>query len=148
GGCSRVRSVHSRQRREGLSGPRQGGAPRRHESHPIGGNAGRYEHSQRRDAQVRPVRIRGRRTGEQVMRKTWVLAAAVVLLAAAAIGGVVATSGGGHATPAAQASAVNTATVDRGTLSDMVSQYGILTYRARSDGSPYAVINRAGGTYT
>ena len=30
----------------------------------------------------------------------------------------------------------------------MVSQYGILTYRARSDGSPYAVINRAGGTYT
>jgi hypothetical protein len=83
-----------------------------------------------------------------VIRKTWVLAAAVVLLAAAAIGGVVATSGGGHATPAAQASAVNTATVDWGTLSDMVSQYGILTYRARSDGSPYAVINRAGGTYT
>jgi multidrug efflux pump subunit AcrA (membrane-fusion protein) len=30
----------------------------------------------------------------------------------------------------------------------MVSQYGILTYRARSDGSPYAVINRARGTYT
>jgi hypothetical protein len=82
------------------------------------------------------------------MRKTWVLAVAVVLLAAAAIGGVVATSGGGHAIPAAQASAVNTATVDRGTLSDLVSQYGILSYRARSDGSPYAVINRAGGTYT
>jgi hypothetical protein len=82
------------------------------------------------------------------MRKTWVLAAAVVLVAAAAIGGVVAMSGGGQATPAAQASAVNTATVDRGKLSDMVSQYGILTYRARSDGSPYAVINRAGGTYT
>jgi hypothetical protein len=82
------------------------------------------------------------------MRKTWVLAAAVVLVGAAATGGVVATSGGGQATPAAQASAVNTATVDRGTLSDMVSQYGILTYRARSDGSRYAVINRAGGTYT
>jgi hypothetical protein len=81
------------------------------------------------------------------MRKTWVLAAAVVLVAAAA-GGVVATSGGGQGTPAAQAAAVNTATVDRGKLSDMVSQYGILTYRARSDGSPYAVINRAGGTYT
>ena len=30
----------------------------------------------------------------------------------------------------------------------MVSQYGTLTYRARSDGSPYAVINRARGTYT
>jgi hypothetical protein len=82
------------------------------------------------------------------MRKTWVLAAAVFLAAAAAIGGVVATSGGGHATPVVQASAVNTATVDRGALSDLVSQYGILTYRARSDGSPYAVINRAGGTYT
>jgi hypothetical protein len=82
------------------------------------------------------------------MRKRWVLAAAVVLASAAAIGGVVATSDGGHATPAAQASAVNTAMVDRGTLSDMVSQYGILTYRARSDGSPYTVINRAGGTYT
>ena len=30
----------------------------------------------------------------------------------------------------------------------MVSQYGTLTYRARSDGSPYAVINQARGTYT
>jgi hypothetical protein len=76
------------------------------------------------------------------------VAAAVVLVAAAVIGGVVATSGGRQATPAARASAVNTATVDRGNLADMVSQYGILTYRAQSDGSPYAVINRAGGTYT
>jgi hypothetical protein len=84
-----------------------------------------------------------------MMRKRWVPAAgAVVLIAAVAIGAVVVTSGGGKATPAAQASAVNTATVDRGNLSDMVSQYGILSYRARSDGSPYAVINRAGGTYT
>jgi len=82
------------------------------------------------------------------MRATWVVAAAVVLVGAAATGGLVATSGGGQATPAAQASAVNTATVDRGTLSDLVSQYGILSYRARSDGSPYAVINRASGTYT
>jgi peptidoglycan hydrolase-like protein with peptidoglycan-binding domain len=82
------------------------------------------------------------------MWKTWVLAVAVILVSAAVIGGLVATSGGGQATPAARASAVNTATVDRGNLSDMVSQYGILTYRAQSDGSPYAVINRAGGTYT
>jgi hypothetical protein len=81
------------------------------------------------------------------MRKTWVLAAAAVLVFAAIIGSLVATSGGGQATPA-QASAVNTATVDRGNLSDMVSQYGILTYRARADGSPYTVINHAGGTYT
>jgi hypothetical protein len=38
--------------------------------------------------------------------------------------------------------------VEKGRLSDMVSQYGTLTYRARSDGSPYSVINRARGTYT
>ncbi len=83
------------------------------------------------------------------MRGRWVpAAAAVVLVATVATGVVIASSGGGQATPAAQASAVNTATVDRGTLSDMVSQYGTLSYRARSDGSPYAVINRAGGTYT
>jgi Putative peptidoglycan binding domain len=30
----------------------------------------------------------------------------------------------------------------------MVSEGGILTYRARSDGSPYTVINQARGTYT
>jgi len=30
----------------------------------------------------------------------------------------------------------------------MVSQPGVLTYRARSDGSPYAVINQTQGTYT
>jgi hypothetical protein len=84
-----------------------------------------------------------------MMRTRWVLAgAAVVLVAAVAIGVVIATSGGGQPTSAAQASAVKTATVDRGTLSDMVSRYGILSYRARSDGSPYGVINRAGGTYT
>jgi hypothetical protein len=84
-----------------------------------------------------------------MMRTRWLLAgAAVVLVAAVASGVVVATFGGGQPTSAAQASAVNTATVDRGTLSDMVSQFGILSYRARSDGSPYAVIDRAGGTYT
>jgi hypothetical protein len=84
----------------------------------------------------------------RVRRKTWVLAAASVLAAAAAIGGVVVVSGGRQATPATQESTVNTAMVARGKLSDMVSQYGILSYRARSDGSPYAVINRARGTYT
>ena len=30
----------------------------------------------------------------------------------------------------------------------MVSQDGTLTYRARSDGSPYSVINQARGVYT
>lgn len=81
-------------------------------------------------------------------RKTWALVGAVVLVVAVAIGVVVATSGGGQATPVVQASALNTAKVDRGTLSDMVSQYGILSYRARSDGSPYDLVNRPGGTYT
>jgi multidrug efflux pump subunit AcrA (membrane-fusion protein) len=80
-------------------------------------------------------------------RKTWV-AAAVVLAAAAVAGGVVAASGGKQATAAAQEPPANTATVERGTLSDMVSLYGTLTYRARSDGSPYPVINLAQGTYT
>jgi multidrug efflux pump subunit AcrA (membrane-fusion protein) len=82
-----------------------------------------------------------------VRRKTWAVAAAVLVAAAAAVGGVVAVSSSKRAT-AAQEPRVNTATVERGKLSDMVSQYGTLSYRARSDGSPYAVINRAEGTYT
>jgi hypothetical protein len=77
-----------------------------------------------------------------------VVTAAIALVAAATTGGVVAMTGVGQATPAAQEPPMNTATVDRGRLSDMVSQYGTLTYRARSDGSPYHVINRASGTYT
>jgi hypothetical protein len=82
------------------------------------------------------------------MRKTWLLAGAAVLVAATATGGVVALSSATQATPAAQEPPVNTARVERGRLSDMVSQYGTLTYRARSDGSPYAVINQARGIYT
>jgi hypothetical protein len=82
------------------------------------------------------------------MRKHRVLAGAAVLLAVTAIGGVVAMSDAEQASPAAQEPPVNTATVERGKLSDMVSMYGTLTYRARSDGSPYSVINRARGTYT
>ena len=80
-------------------------------------------------------------------RKRWVLAGAAVVIAAIAIG-VVAVSGGQHASPAAQEPPVDTGTVERGKLFDLVSQYGTLTYRARSDGSPYAVINRGRGTYT
>jgi hypothetical protein len=83
-----------------------------------------------------------------VKRKTWVLAGAVVLVAATATGGVVDMSGAKQATAASREPPVNTARVEKGRLSAMVSQYGILTYRARSDGSPYSVINRARGTYT
>jgi peptidoglycan hydrolase-like protein with peptidoglycan-binding domain len=82
-----------------------------------------------------------------VRRKTSALAAAAVLVVAAATGGVVVGSGG-NKTSAAQESPANTAKVERGKLSDSVSQAGILTFRARSDGSPYSVINQAPGTYT
>jgi hypothetical protein len=57
-------------------------------------------------------------------------------------------SGAKQATAAARQLPVGTAQVQRRTLSAMVSQAGTLTYRARSDGSPYAVINQARGTYT
>jgi peptidoglycan hydrolase-like protein with peptidoglycan-binding domain len=82
-----------------------------------------------------------------VKRKTW-LAAAAVVVAVTATGGVVVASGSEEAIPAAQEAPANTAKVERGELSAMVSQDGTLTYRARSDGSPYSVINQAGGTYT
>jgi hypothetical protein len=82
------------------------------------------------------------------MRKTWVLAAVAVLVAVTATVGVVVMSGAKQATPAAQEPAANTVQVEKGTLSAMVSLNGILTYRARSDGSPYAVINQASGTAT
>ena len=53
-----------------------------------------------------------------------------------------------QATPAAQEPPANTATVEQGELSAMVSLDGTLTYRARSDGSPYSAINQARGIYT
>ena len=66
----------------------------------------------------------------------------------AATGGVVVMSGAEHPTAAARAPAANTVKVEQGELSAMVSQDGTLTYRARSDGSPYPVINQARGVYT
>ena len=81
-------------------------------------------------------------------RKRWVLAAAAVLVAVAATGGMVAMSGGKEVTAAAQDPSANTVKVERGELSAMVSLDGTLTYRARSDGSPYSAINQAGGIYT
>jgi peptidoglycan hydrolase-like protein with peptidoglycan-binding domain len=82
-----------------------------------------------------------------VTRKRLVLAGAAVLVAAAATGAAVAMSSGQHATPA-QELPITTAKVEKGKLAAMVSLNGTLTYRARSDGSPYAVINKATGTYT
>jgi hypothetical protein len=77
-----------------------------------------------------------------------VLAGAAVLVAATVTGGVVVMSSATQATPAAQEPEANTVQVQKGSLSAMVSLDGILTYLARSDGSPYAVINQARGTYT
>jgi peptidoglycan hydrolase-like protein with peptidoglycan-binding domain len=81
-----------------------------------------------------------------VTRKSWALAAAAVLVAATC--GVVVMSGAEHPTAAARALAADTVKVEKGELSAMVSQGGTLAYRARSDGSPYAVINQARGVYT
>jgi hypothetical protein len=84
-----------------------------------------------------------------VRRKTWLLAAATALGAVTVIGGVLVMSGGARQQArAAQQVPTNAAQVQKRTLSAMVSQGGILTYRARSDGSPYSVINQAHGTYT
>jgi peptidoglycan hydrolase-like protein with peptidoglycan-binding domain len=73
------------------------------------------------------------------------LAGAAVLVA---VIGVVTTSGGEDAAPAEEDQSANTATVERGPLSNRVSRAGFLTYRAGSGGLPLAVTNRAAGTYT
>jgi hypothetical protein len=79
-------------------------------------------------------------------RKIWI--PTVVLAAVTVTGGVLVMSGGKAASAAARPLPVGTTQVEKRTLSAMVSQGGILTYRARSDGSPYAVINQGHGTYT
>jgi peptidoglycan hydrolase-like protein with peptidoglycan-binding domain len=80
-------------------------------------------------------------------QKIWI--PTVVLAAVIVTGGVLAMSEGKPpVAAAARPLAVGTTQVDKRTLSAMVSQGGILTYRARSDGLPYSVINQAHGTYT
>jgi peptidoglycan hydrolase-like protein with peptidoglycan-binding domain len=81
-------------------------------------------------------------------RKIWALAAAAALAGAAVTGGVLAMSGGKQAVAAARPLPVRTTQVEKRTLSAMISQGGILTYRARSDGSPYSVTNQTHGMYT
>jgi len=81
-----------------------------------------------------------------VSRKRWTIVAGVVV-AAAIVVAVVAASRPKH-TAATVEQAAATAPVQRGPLSASVSGAGILTYRAGSDGSPLAVVNRASGTYT
>ena len=125
--------------------PVNGEPARQHEQDPILQPARWHDHPQRRDAEV-PQR-HGRGTGgPRVRRRTWALAAAAVVVAA--ICGVVVLPGAEHPTAAAQGPAADTVKVERGELSAMVSQGGTLTYRARSDGSPYPVINQGRGVYT
>jgi hypothetical protein len=81
-----------------------------------------------------------------VTRRSWAAAAAV---AAVAVGvGAVAVFAGGSSSTATTAASAATATVQRGRLTAAVSQDGTLTYRARSDGSPFTAVNQARGTYT
>ncbi|HEY5197026.1 MAG TPA: peptidoglycan-binding domain-containing protein [Solirubrobacteraceae bacterium] len=81
-------------------------------------------------------------------RKTRTLAAAIALAAVVVTVGVVVMSGAKQQALGAAQPPASTAQVERRTLSAMVSQAGVLTYRARSDGSPYSVINQAPGIYT
>ena len=76
-------------------------------------------------------------------RRIWAAAAGLV-----ATGGVVAACGGTEPSTATQPPPASTATVEQGPLSAVVSLNGTLGYRARPDGSPYSVVNRARGTYT
>ena len=59
-----------------------------------------------------------------------------MLAGAAGLVAVGVASGAKEATPASLEAPANTAKVQRGELSSMVSLHGTLTYRARSDGSP------------
>lgn len=83
-------------------------------------------------------------------RAGWIASGAAGLVTVAAAGGAVAITGAQEATPAAHATQppAGTATVERGALAAVLSLDGTLTRAARPDGSPYAVVNRASGTYT
>jgi len=69
------------------------------------------------------------------------------MLVVATVIGVVALDGS-HDAAATQDKPPSTVRVVKGDLSAMVSLSGTLTHRARSDGSPYTVINQAQGIYT
>ena len=81
-------------------------------------------------------------------RRTLVLAGSAVVASSVAAGVVAATPGAKRAAVASATQPANTATVERGTLTAVVSVAGTLTYRARPDDSPYSVVNQTIGTYT
>ena len=79
-------------------------------------------------------------------RRWWVLGGAAVLVATVACGVIIARPN--HATPVSPDGTVDTAPVRMGSLSGSVSLDGILTYQGQPDGSPFAAVNQAHGTYT
>jgi hypothetical protein len=81
-----------------------------------------------------------------VRRRSWALAGAALL--AVVTVALVVVFGAKQERPAARQAPAHTAQVEKRTLSATVSEAGTLTYRARSDGSPYSVINQARGAYT
>jgi peptidoglycan hydrolase-like protein with peptidoglycan-binding domain len=81
-------------------------------------------------------------------RTSAVLVALVVTGVLTATGGVLTMTRAGATTSTRDDSRPDTQPVQRGTLSALVTQDGILTHRARADGSPYVVVNRASGTFT
>ncbi|HET6966305.1 MAG TPA: peptidoglycan-binding domain-containing protein [Acidimicrobiales bacterium] len=81
-------------------------------------------------------------------RRRWVLAATAIGVAAVISGVALAASGGRGKAASSQQTPTKTAKVVKGTLSAQVSLAGILTYRARPDGSRYLVVNQTQGTYT
>ncbi len=113
---------------------------------PSSAGKGGDERAQCGDARVR--RPRGVDGGGPVTRRRWVLVGAAVLVAVVAVAGAVAVSGANRSNRAVEDTPANTELVERGTLSAALSLDGILTYRARPDGSPYTATNRAYGTYT
>lgn len=93
------------------------------------------------------VRGGGRGDG-RVTRRSWAIVAGLVLAVFAVTGTGFVLFGGDEAAAKAGDPQLSTAKVLRGKLAAVVSLDGTLTYRARPDGSPYAVINHATGTYT
>jgi peptidoglycan hydrolase-like protein with peptidoglycan-binding domain len=83
-----------------------------------------------------------------VSRKKWVAGGAAGLFCLVAIAVVLILSGGGETGANGQDPPASTAKVTLGKLSALVTLDGTLTYRAQADGSPYSVINQAGGIYT
>jgi peptidoglycan hydrolase-like protein with peptidoglycan-binding domain len=83
-----------------------------------------------------------------VRRRVWALAAATAVGGVVVAGGFLVMAGAKQQALAAQPSSLSTVKVQRRELSAMVSEAGILTYAAQSDGSPYSVINQLRGIYT